>query len=68
MTTANTFLARMQPILDAMPEGADKEKLQALVTLQDTIECDDIPPQERARALQRLLRGDVQSRPPRSTP
>lgn len=67
MTNANTFLARMQPIIDAI-DDADKEKLQALIALQDAIERDDVPPQERARARQRLLHGDVQSRPPRSTP
>lgn len=68
MTSANTFLTRTQPIIDAMPEGSDKEKLLALVTLQDTTERDDVHPKERARALQKLRQMDAPSRPPGSTP
>lgn len=68
MTSANTFLARMQPIIDAMSEGADKEKLLALVELQDATERDDVHPKERARALQKLRQMDALSRPPGNTP
>ena len=38
MATTNTFLERMQPVIDAMPAGDDKEKLLALVESQDTVE------------------------------
>jgi hypothetical protein len=68
MTTSNTFLERMQPVIDAMPEGADKEKLLALVESQDTVERVDIHPKDRARAMRRLLQIDVQSRNRSKTP
>lgn len=55
MTDTNTFLTRLQPLLDAMPEGADKTKLQLLVECQDIAERSDAPPRERARAMRRLL-------------
>lgn len=58
MATQETFLERMQPVLDAMPEGPDKEKLLALIELQDTVERPDVPPKDRARALRRLTQID----------
>ena len=54
MATQDTFLERMQPVLDAMPEGPDKEKLLALIESQDTVERTDVPPKDRARAMRRL--------------
>ena len=56
--TQQTFLERMQPVLDAMPEGPDKEKLLALVESQDTVERPDVSPKDRARALRRLTQID----------
>lgn len=58
MATQETFLERMQPVLDAMPEGPDKEKLLALIESQDTVERPDVPPKDRARALRRLTQID----------
>lgn len=49
-----SFKQRMQPIVDSMPEGDDKTKLQALVDAQDAVEQPDIHPKERAQALRRL--------------
>lgn len=62
MTTSNTFLKRMQPFIDGMAVGADKQKLQALVESQDTVERSDVHPKYRARAMRRLLQIDVQAR------
>lgn len=59
MTTPTTFLDRMQPVIDALPQGPDKEKLLALVESQDTIERSDVHPRERARAMRRILRIDM---------
>jgi hypothetical protein len=44
----------MQPLIDAMPEGSDKDTMQLLVTSQDTLERDDAHPRDRARAARRL--------------
>jgi hypothetical protein len=49
-----SFKQRMQSVIDAMPDGDDKTKLQALVDAQDTVEQPDIHPKERAQALRRL--------------
>lgn len=59
MTTPSTFLERMQPVIDAMPEGPDKEKLLALVESQDTVERVDVHPKDRVRAMRRLLQIDT---------
>jgi len=56
--TQDTFLGRMQPVLDAMPASPDKEKLLALIESQDTVERPDVPPKDRARALRRLTQID----------
>lgn len=58
MATQETFLERMQPVLDAMPESPDKEKLLALIESQDTVERADVPPKDRARAMRRLTQID----------
>ena len=68
MTMPNTFLERMQPVIDAMPEGADKDKLLALVESQDTVERADVHPKDRARAIRRLLQIDAQSKNRGKTP
>ena len=62
MTTSNTFLERMQPVINGMAEGADKEKLLALLESQDTVERGDVHPKDRARALRRLLQIDAQAK------
>ena len=51
----STFLQRMQPIIDTMPEGPDKEALLVLVQSRDTVERSDVNPKDRARAMRRLL-------------
>jgi hypothetical protein len=56
--THTTFLERMQSVLDAMPEGPDKDKLRALIESQDTVERTDVSPRERARAMRRLTQID----------
>ena len=56
---ADTFLQRMQPIIDAMPEGQDKEELLVLVQSRDTVERSDVNPKDRARAMRRLLQIDM---------
>lgn len=61
--TTSTFLERMQPILDGMPDGPDKDKLLALVESQDTVERVDVHPKDRARAMRRLLRIDTARAP-----
>lgn len=68
MTTQETFLERMQPVLDAVPEGPDKEKLLALIESQDTVERTDVPPKNRARALRRLTQIDSTVNPSNRTP
>ena len=62
MTTSNTFLERMQPVIDGMAEGSDKQKLLALVESQDTVERSDVHPKDRARAMRRLLQIDAQAK------
>ncbi len=49
-----SFKQRLQPVIDAMPDGDDKAKLQALVDALDAVEQPDIHPKERAQALRRL--------------
>lgn len=63
MNTPSTFLERMHPIIDAIPEGPDKEKLRALVESQDTVERSDVHPKDRARAMRRLLQIDTARKP-----
>ncbi len=58
MTTSNTFLERMRPVIDGLADSEDKEKLQALVESQDTVERSDVHPRDRARAMRRLLQID----------
>ena len=62
MKTTSTFLERMQPILEGMPDGPDKDKLLALVESQDIVERSDVHPKDRARAMRRLLQFDAQAK------
>lgn len=48
------FKQRIQPIVDAMPDGDDKTKLQALVDAQDAVEQRDSHPKDRAQARRQL--------------
>lgn len=57
MKQATTFLERVRPAIDALPDGADKDKLLALAEAQDTIERGDVHPKQRALAMRRLLGG-----------
>ena len=57
MKQATTFLERVRPAIDALPDGADKDTLLALADAQDTIERGDVHPKQRALAMRRLLGG-----------
>lgn len=57
MNRPTTFLERVRPVIDAMPEGPDKDKLLELAESQDTIERSDVHPKQRAQAMRRLLGG-----------
>ena len=59
MKQATTFLERVRPAIDALPDGADKNTLLALAEAQDTIERDDVHPKQRALAMRRLVGGAV---------
>ncbi|TXT26205.1 MAG: hypothetical protein FD131_4322 [Rhodocyclaceae bacterium] len=57
MNQPTTFLERVRPVIDALPDGLDKDKLLALAEAQDTIERGDVHPKQRALAMRRLLGG-----------
>ena len=57
MKQATTFLERVRPAIDALPDGADKDTLLALAEAQDTIERGDVHPKQRALAMRRLAGG-----------
>lgn len=57
MNQPTTFLERVRPVIDAMPDGPDKDKLLVLAEAQDTIERGDVHPKQRALAMRRLLGG-----------
>ena len=57
MKQAMTFLERVRPAIDALPDGADKDTLLALAEAQDTIERGDVHPKQRAHAMRRLVGG-----------
>lgn len=59
MNQPTTFLERVRPAIEALPDGADKDKLVALAEAQDSIERGDVHPKQRALALRRLLGGDA---------
>ena len=55
MKQATTFLERVRPAIDALPDGADKDTLLDLAEEQDTIERCDVHPKQRAMAMRRLV-------------
>lgn len=57
MNQPTTFLERVRPVIDTLPDGPDKDKLLALAEAQDTIERGDVHPKQRALAMRRLLGG-----------
>lgn len=57
MNQPTTFLERVRPAIDTLPNGPDKDKLLALAEAQDTIERGDVHPKQRALAMRRLLGG-----------
>lgn len=57
MNQPTTFLERVRPVIDVMPDGPDKKKLLALAEAQDSIERGDVHPKQRALAMRRLLGG-----------
>lgn len=57
MNQPTTFLERVRPAIDTLPDGPDKDKLLALAEAQDTIERGDVHPKQRALAMRRLLGG-----------
>ncbi len=59
MNRPTTFLDRVRPTIDAMPDGPDKDKLLALAESQDAVERTDVHPKDRVRAMRRLLQIDT---------
>ena len=57
MNQPTTFLERVRPVIDTLPDGPDKDKLLALAEAQDTIERGDVHPKQRALAMRRLVGG-----------
>jgi hypothetical protein len=57
MNQPTTFLERVRPAIDALPDGADKDTLLALAEAHDTIERGDVHPKQRALAMRRLVGG-----------
>ncbi len=57
MNQPTTFLERVRPAIDALPDGADKDTLLALAEAQDSIERGDVHPKQRALALRQLVGG-----------
>ncbi|WIM04506.1 MAG: hypothetical protein OHM77_07240 [Candidatus Nitricoxidivorans perseverans] len=57
MNQPTTFLERVQPAIDTLPDGPDKDKLLVLAEAQDIIERGDVHPKQRALAMRRLLGG-----------
>ncbi|MDI6750478.1 MAG: hypothetical protein QMD73_09915 [Rhodocyclaceae bacterium] len=57
MKQATTFLERVRPAIDPLPDGADKDTLLALAEAQDTLSRSDAHPKQRALAMRRLTGG-----------
>jgi hypothetical protein len=51
-----SFKQRMQPTLDAMPAGQDKQTLQALIDYQDALTQPTVLPQDRMRLFREVVR------------
>ena len=57
MNQPTTFLERVRPAIDTLPDGPDKDKLLVLAEAQDIIERGDVHPKQRAQAMRRLVGG-----------
>ncbi len=57
----NGFKQRMQAMVDAMPEGDDKQALQALIDYQDSMTQPNVQPQERMRLFREVMRAQRRS-------
>lgn len=66
MKQATTFLERVRPAIDALPDGADKDTLLALAEAQDAIERGDVHPRDWSLARRRLMGGTTASHAERS--
>lgn len=51
-----SFKQRMQAVVDAMPEGDDKQTLQALIDYQDSLTQTGLAPQDRMRMFRDVIR------------
>jgi len=52
----NTFKQRLQPILEGLPEGEDKDTLIALIDYHESLEQSGFHPKARMRAARQYLR------------
>lgn len=52
----STFKERMQPVIDALPAGDDKDTLIALIDTHDRMEHVGFSPGRSARAMRQYLR------------
>lgn len=52
----DSFKQRMQSVVDAMPEGDDKQTLQALIDYQDAMTQPGQAPQDRMRLFREVMR------------
>ena len=52
----STFKQRMQPVIDGLPAGEDKDTLVALIDTHDSMEQSGFNPGRSARAMRQYLR------------
>ena len=52
----NTFKQRLQPIVQGLPEGEDKDTLIALIEYHESLEQSGFHPKARMRAARQYLR------------
>ncbi len=52
----STFKERMQPVIDGLPAGEDKDTLVALIDTHDSMELSGFNPGRSARAMRQYLR------------
>lgn len=52
----STFKQRMQPVIDGLPAGEDKDTLVALIDTYDSMELSGFNPGRSARAMRQYLR------------
>ena len=64
----DSFKQRMQAVVDALPEGEDKQTLQTLIDYQDSMTLPGIAPQDRMRVFRDLMRVQRRAVMPASTP